>query len=145
MLYWSLLSLAILVMPFLVLMMGLLRWLAPVKRINYYFGYRSWRSTRSKELWSYAQSFSGKVWTWVGAVLLVPGVVQCFVMAGKSMVYMAVAAICCIGVEIVAMLIAMAVIDLTLWIKFTWKGQRRTPKEGPEVPEAPEESNEMQE
>ena len=58
MLYWSLLSLAILAIPFLVLLLGLLRWLAPTKRINYYFGYRSWRSTRTGELWKYAQSFS---------------------------------------------------------------------------------------
>ncbi len=129
MLYWSLLSLAILAIPFLVLLLGLLRWLAPTKRINYYFGYRSWRSTRTGELWKYAQSFSGKIWTWVGAVLLVPGIVQCFVMVGKSMTYMALAALGCIAVEAVVLLIAMLVIEIALWVKFTWKGKPRLPKE----------------
>lgn len=129
MLYWSLLSLAIVAIPVVVLILGLLRWLAPMERINYYFGYRSWRATRTGVLWKFAQNFSGKVFTWVGAVLLVPGLVQCFVMAGKSMTYMALAAVGCLAVEAVALLIAMAVIEITLWVKFDWKGQPRTKKE----------------
>ena len=69
------LFLCILIVPLTMLVFGVLMRRRPPKDMGGVFGYRTRRSTMNEETWKFAHEMCGKVWTLVGAVLLVVSVV----------------------------------------------------------------------
>jgi uncharacterized membrane protein len=48
----------------------------PPKKINHYYGYRTWRSMQSQEAWDFAQVYGAKKMVWAGWVMLAVGVMM---------------------------------------------------------------------
>ncbi|MBQ9624887.1 MAG: SdpI family protein [Clostridia bacterium] len=63
--WWS-----ILFLPIILTLGGLLLLKAPPKDINSVYGYRTKSSSKSQEAWDFAQSFSGRIAVYSGAICL---------------------------------------------------------------------------
>ena len=61
------------------MVVGLVFWMYPPKKINEFYGYRTTRSRKSQEAWDFAQKYSAKMMTVLGLVaLIVAAVVHLF-------------------------------------------------------------------
>jgi uncharacterized membrane protein len=58
---------------FVFLIVGLLWWRFPPKKINFLYGYRTRRSMANQEIWEYANALGAKMFLYLGAVELIIG------------------------------------------------------------------------
>lgn len=58
------------------IIVGLLLYARPPKKINWFYGYRTTRSTSSQKAWDFAQKYSGKLMCWYGVVLIAYGILS---------------------------------------------------------------------
>ena len=56
--------------PLIILVVGIVFWMYPPKKINEFYGYRTTRSRKSQEAWDFAQRYSAKLMTVLGLVAL---------------------------------------------------------------------------
>ena len=59
--------------PLIFLVVGLVFWMYPPKKINEFYGYRTTRSRKSQEAWDFAQRYSAKLMTMFGFAALIVG------------------------------------------------------------------------
>ena len=57
--------------PLIFLVVGVVFWMYPPKKINEFYGYRTTRSRKSQEAWDFAQRYSAKLMTIFGLVALI--------------------------------------------------------------------------
>ena len=57
--------------PLIFLVIGLVFWMCPPKKINGFYGYRTTRSRKSQEAWDFAQRYSAKLMTIFGLAALI--------------------------------------------------------------------------
>ena len=57
--------------PLIFLVVGVVFWMYPPKKINEFYGYRTTRSRKSQEAWDFAQRYSAKLITMFGLAALV--------------------------------------------------------------------------
>lgn len=58
-----------LLIPFIMIIMGLVFMFRPPKKINSIYGYRTSHSMASQEAWNYAHVIAGRVWLVIGSIL----------------------------------------------------------------------------
>ena len=56
--------------PLIILVVEIVFWMYPPKKINEFYGYRTTRSRKSQEAWDFAQRYSAKLMTVLGFVAL---------------------------------------------------------------------------
>lgn len=64
-----------LLIPLLMIICGYFMRRKPPKEINGLIGYRTAMSQKNKDTWDFAQTYCGKLWLKIGAVLTIPSVV----------------------------------------------------------------------
>ena len=57
--------------PLIFLVVGVVFWMYPPKKINEFYGYRTTRSRKSQEAWDFAQRYSAKLMTIFGLAALI--------------------------------------------------------------------------
>ena len=57
--------------PLIFLVVGIVFWMYPPKKINEFYGYRTTRSRKSQEDWDFAQRYSAKLMTIFGLAALI--------------------------------------------------------------------------
>ena len=57
--------------PLIILVVGVVFWMYPPKKINEFYGYRTTRSRKSQEAWDFAQRYSAKLLTIFGFAALI--------------------------------------------------------------------------
>ena len=77
--------------PLLMLILGLMYYYKPPKEANYEWGFRTYYTMGSVEVWQFTQALAGKCWIILGAIMgaasLVVGVILCFFNAEVVVVY----------------------------------------------------------
>ncbi len=68
---WVLFLVCSFICPVVMLVSGLIFWKRPPKTINSLYGYRSDHAMKSQAAWDFAQRYSGKIWRWLGLILLI--------------------------------------------------------------------------
>lgn len=68
--FWVFMLLCNLIIPLTMVGGGLLFVKNPPKTINSFYGYRTRRSSQSKDAWIFAHHYCGRLWFWVGCLLL---------------------------------------------------------------------------
>lgn len=61
---------SIFLVPNLIIIIGLLLFKYPPKKINIFFGYRTNRSMKNKKNWDYANKCCGKLWIILGLIMI---------------------------------------------------------------------------
>ena len=121
----TLLILAMLVGPVLMVVFGLLYMFKAPKEANYRFGFRTYFGMGSTEAWQYTQRIAGLVFTALGGALLIAMiVVMCFFGRHDLLKNVTTAAIC-VSVQAGALLIARIVLSIVVSVYFDGFGDRR--------------------
>lgn len=68
---WLFFTLVNATIPCMTLLIGLLFYFKPPKKINYIYGYRTAMSMKNQETWDYAHRFCGRLWIFIGIFMLV--------------------------------------------------------------------------
>ena len=114
-----------LVGPLLMLALGLMYYYKPPKEANYSWGFRTYVTMGSVEVWQYTQKLAGRTWIFLGgamaAVSLVLGVILCFFNAEAVVVY----ALLIVAVELVLVVGSWIGINLVVLKSFDKDGNRR--------------------
>ena len=107
--------------PSLVLLFGVLLRKHPPER-NALFGYRTRRSMRDQETWSFAQAYIGKLWIPLGAVLLTASAVVTAVFWSKDVNVFGKAVEAASYAQIAVMLLTIPITERALKKKFENEG-----------------------
>lgn len=106
------------IFPVFMIVVGLLWRSFPPKK-NVAFGYRSYMSMKNNDTWKFAHLYIGKLWTWVGLVLLVlHKSFRFFFNSGHGKTYEWI-----IFIEVAVMILTLLPTELALRSKFDNKGK----------------------
>lgn len=73
--FWIFMFCCNLIIPVTMLVIGIKFGKSAPKEINSLYGYRTAMSMKNKETWEFAHAYCGKVWRWIGAIMLPVSVV----------------------------------------------------------------------
>ena len=121
----SLIRLAIMAAPLVLLGLGLLYLLAPPSEANHLFGYRHFWGMASVEAWQFTQKTAGMVWGGLGLVLTV---VMAFICNGyRDLAWedMMMSAFKGVVVELVLVVLSTFLINALVIFRYDRKGSRR--------------------
>lgn len=122
----SIIRLAVMAAPIVLLGLGLLYLLAAPKEANYKLGYRFYWGMGSVESWRFMQRLAGAVWTLLGAVLTLVMRSNCDKLLGMDAGEMTQIAIKYILWELGSTVVSILLIDLVVIICFSFKGIPRS-------------------
>ena len=118
----SIIRLAVMIAPLVLLGLGLLYLLAAPKEANYKLGYRFFWGMSSVEAWRFTQRLAGIVWTVLGAVLTLVMWSNCGKLLELDASAMADKAVSYILWELGSTIVSILLINLAVLICFTFKG-----------------------
>jgi len=122
--FWLLLL--ILAGPILLLIFGLLYFFKPPKEANHGWGFRTYFTMGSVEVWLFAQKLAGFCWMILGGALTVAMLITGLILNGGSAYTMAVGAIWCISIELALVVISWVGINVVVLRFYDKDGNQRT-------------------
>lgn len=121
----TLLRLAVMAAPLLLLGFGLLYLLAPPKEANYSLGFRCYWGMSSLEAWQFTQKIAGMIWSVLGLILTVVMALICNAFRRMEPMDMVWTAVKCLGWELGLTLLATLAVNVVVIIVFDKDGYRR--------------------
>lgn len=82
--FWVFMLVMNLMIPGIMILFGWLFLHKPPKKINELYGYRTARSRKSQAAWDFAHHYMGKLWFWLGIILLPLSVVFMLPVLGRG-------------------------------------------------------------
>lgn len=119
------LTVAVMLGPILLLVMGLLYFFLPPKEANHKFGYRTYFGMGSIQAWRFTQWVAGLVWGVLGIGLTVAMVIVCIVNGGSSVDAFSAVALICLLVQAGLVLAGWLGIEITVAICYDKDGRAR--------------------
>lgn len=119
------LTVAVLLGPILLLVIGLLYFFLPPKEANHKFGYRTYFGMGSIQAWRFTQWLAGLVWGVLGIGLTVAMVVVCIVNRGSAVDAFSAVALICLAVQAGLVLLGWLGIEITVAICYDKDGRAR--------------------
>ena len=114
-----------LLVPALMLVFGgIFRRRAP-KNINVWYGYRTARSMKNEDTWSFAHHHLARTWLLVGAVTLVISVIPMLAAAGKGDDTVGAVSLGILFVQLIAMFVSLVPTERALKDTFDENGMRK--------------------
>lgn len=121
----TLLRLAVMAAPLLLLGFGLLYLLAPPKEANYSLGFRCWWGMSSLDAWQFTQKIAGMIWSVLGLILTVVMALICNAFRRMEPMDMVWTAVKCLGWELGLTLVATLAVNVIVIVVFDKEGYRR--------------------
>ena len=121
----TLLRLAVMAAPLLLLGFGLLYLLAPPKEANYSLGFRCWWGMSSLDAWQFTQKIAGMIWSVLGLILTVVMALICNAFRRMEPMDMVWTAVKCLGWELGLTLMATLAVNVIVIVVFDKDGYRR--------------------
>ena len=72
--FWWFSTVCNIFIPILMMITGRLMWKRAPKSINWVLGYRTTRSMKNDDTWRFAHEYCGRIWWYVGLIMLIPSV-----------------------------------------------------------------------
>lgn len=72
--FWWLMLVSDILVPVIMIVAGLMMWKKCPKNINAFLGYRTSRSMKNMDTWTFAHEYCGKLWWKIGLIMLIPSV-----------------------------------------------------------------------
>ena len=120
----TLLRLAVMAAPLLLLGFGLLYLLAPPKEANYSLGFRCWWGMSSLDAWQFTQKIAGMIWSVLGLILTVVMALICNAFRRMEPMDMVWTAVKCLGWELGLTLVATLAVNVIVIVVFDKDGYR---------------------
>ena len=121
----TLLRLAVMAAPLLLLGFGLLYLLSPPKEANYSLGFRCYWGMSSLDAWQFTQKIAGMVWSALGLILTVVMALICNAFRRMEPMDMVWTAVKCLGWELGLTLLTILAINVVVIVVFDKDGYRR--------------------
>ena len=122
-------SMAVIVGPLVLVVLGLLYLLRPTKEANYKFGFRTYFGMGSQEAWVFTQKMAGMLFTVVGGILLLVMLVIATNFIKQDLFTAAATAMVCLLCQLGIVLLMWFTVALLAGIYFDKDGgRRRAPK-----------------
>lgn len=118
-------SVALLVGPVVLLLLGLWFFLLPPKEANHRAGFRTWFGMGSVEAWRFTQKLAGIVWGAMGLIFTVVMGIICHGFATKELMDVVDTAFLCLLWQVVLVVVSYVAICLVVMILYDSKGRRR--------------------
>ena len=118
-------SLAVLIGPMLLLVLGMLYLLKPPSEANYRAGFRTYYGMGSIEAWRYTQRIAGLVWGSLGAAMTVIMGIVCLTFGGKDAAAVVKGALICLIIEVILIVATYIGIGAMASKHFDKDGNRR--------------------
>ena len=102
MLFWTLMLLTAVLCPLMMLVFGAVYKRHAPRKINRFSGYRTARSMKNIDTWTFAHKYIARLWLAWGAILIVPSVIPMLFVIGKSEEIISIVAliVCFIGLSV---------------------------------------------
>lgn len=124
--FWIFMLIMNLLIPLALVILGAYFRKNTPKNINHLFGYRTVRSMKNKDTWSFAHKYFGKVWIITGLILLPMAVVAMLPLLGKDNETVGIfGSVICV-VEMIPLLISIALTENALKKNFNNDGTKKT-------------------
>lgn len=114
-----------LLIPIIMLVAGLCMYFNPPKAINNVIGYRTARSKKNMDTWLFAHKCCGRIWSIVGAVLLVASIAVQLPYAHADEDAVGIMTLIVMGVQIALLLLSIVPVEKALDKKFDEEGKVR--------------------
>ena len=118
-------SLALIIGPVIMLVLGLWYFFLPPKEANHRAGFRTWFGMGSVEAWKFSQKIAGLAYGGLGAILLLVMFIIVLTFFGKDLFQIANSAIICLLWEAGLTLIARITVSIMCYIYFDKDGNRK--------------------
>lgn len=123
--FWIFMLIMNLLIPLALVILGAYFRKNTPKNINQLFGYRTVRSMKNKDTWSFAHKYFGKVWIITGLILLPMAVVAMLPLLGKDNETVGIfGSVICV-VETIPLLISIALTENALKKNFNNDGTKK--------------------
>ena len=124
--FWIFMLVMDLLFPAIMIIMGRYFMKTSPKEINYMFGYRTNMSMKNKDTWDFAHKYIGKLWFYLG-ILLIPITVisMLFVIGGNEDTVSMVGSIVCI-VALAILIVSIFPTEIALKKTFDKDGNRKS-------------------
>lgn len=96
-----------------------------LKEINWAFGYRTFRATRNKETWNFAQALSGRLMRNFGLASLAVSVVAILLVSGQDEAILGPAITVVMGLQFTPIILAIILTERALRQNFEKDGRRK--------------------
>lgn len=116
--FWIFMLVCCTMIPAMMIVIG--RWFmqgGPKER-NMLFGYRTKRSMQSQEAWVFAHHFCGKLWLWIGAVLVPMTIAAMVFVYGKTEDTIGTTGMVLVTIQILAMIVTITATEHALKNQF---------------------------
>ncbi len=118
--------LAVVAGPIVLLIMGVLYFLAAPKEANYHFGYRCYFGMGSVEAWRFTQRLAGLVWAALGLVLTIVMLVISTGFKGQPIMDTIGSGLTCLLWQLGLVALSCLAINLAVLVRYDRNGYRRT-------------------
>ena len=118
----------LLICPILLVILGVLYFFAAPKEANHAFGFRTYFTMGSVEVWRFTQRLAGLCWMCLGGVLLVIAIITGVISGNKEVADMAVSVIWFVAIEFVLVLAAWIGIQSVVLMAYDKDGKRNQNK-----------------
>ena len=116
--FWIYMLLCALITPVIMVITGIIFTKHPPKEINYLYGYRTKRSTKSPEAWKFANEYLGRLWLVAGLIMLPLSAAAMLLFFGSDEDTTGMACTVIASIQPAVMLLLMIPIEIALKQKF---------------------------
>lgn len=125
MMFWIYMLVCSLLIPLILLGAGALLAKHPPKQINWAYGYRTRRSTKSKETWRFAQVYAGRLWMRLSWPMLAVSLAVMGCLYGRPVDTISLWAGILVGVQTLAVVLTILPVERALKRNFDALGRPR--------------------
>lgn len=101
----------IFILPLLAILTGYLMFKYPPKKINYFIGYRTFRSMKNENVWKFANHYCGKLWINIGITMLIITLLLCAFIGFKIITFTDTLLLIVVFCEVSTMLLSIFIVE----------------------------------
>ena len=126
--FWFFMLICDLLIPLVMIRFGRLFMKKAPAEINWAFGYRTTMSMKNRDTWEFAHKYIGKLWFYLGLILLVLSVIPLFFVLGRDVETVGMIGIIVCFVQLVPMVGSIIPTEIALKWNFDSNGRKRKQK-----------------
>ncbi len=123
--FWIFMLIINLLIPAIMIVFGSICLKRAPKEINDVIGYRTTMSMKNRDTWEFAHHYCGKVWRFVGWVILIPSILATVFVFGKDTSSVGSLSLIVIVIQTIILIISIAPTEIALRKTFDENGCRR--------------------
>ena len=114
-----------LIIPLVMVIAGWMMWRHSPKRINRWYGYRTALSMKNEQTWKFAHMYAGRLWCFIGFVMLISSVLICIPFVHSSAAVVGIIGSIVATVQVIVLIASVFPTEAALKRTFDENGERK--------------------